>query len=285
MSGMEDHLASSPAGAPPAWLLLGRVMHERLRPARHRFVYPVFYLRCNLDRLPALRHWWFGIDRWAPLSLATRDYGPRDGSDLAAWMRKLLVEANLPADGEIWLQTFPRVFGYAFNPVSFWHCHDRAGQLRAVLAEVNNTFGASHRYLLCAPDRCAIGPDTVLSCHKALHVSPFCVVEGSYAFRLRDTGGTSFAGVDYYDATGLVIRTAIGGRRLPFSRANVLGALARQPWLTVSVMARIHWQALCLWLKKVPFRGKDPGPGADPPGPTSFPNPSANLSQFEENKP
>lgn len=292
---------SAASDKPAAWLMVGRVMHERLRPVRNRFVYPVFFLRCNLDRLPALRHWWFGIDCWAPLALYTRDYGPRDGSGLSSWMRQLLTQAGLPVDGEIWLQTFPRVFGYAFNPVSFWYCHDCAGDLRAVLAEVNNTFGASHRYLLSAPDQGVIGVSTVLTCRKALHVSPFCQVEGGYTFRFRDTEGTAFAGIDYYDAGGLLIRTAIGGRRLPFSRPNVLGALARQPWLTISVMARIHSQALRLWLKKVPFHGKNPAPSATPadavfagaagasrpagpPGPANR-NPSTNLPQSEDNQP
>jgi hypothetical protein len=88
-----------------------------------------------------------------PLSLRTRDYGPRDGSDLELWMRTLLAEQGIAADGEIWLQTFPRVLGYAFNP-SAWHCHDAHGRLRAVLAEVN-TFGETHRYLLRWPTRAA----------------------------------------------------------------------------------------------------------------------------------
>ncbi|OYL20435.1 cyclopropane fatty acid synthase, partial [Streptococcus pneumoniae] len=78
------------------------------------------------------------------------DYGPRDGTDLLTWIRGVLGSAGLPADGEVWLQTFPRIAGWMFNPVSFWYCHDAAGTLRAVLAEVNNTFGQHHQYLLCA---------------------------------------------------------------------------------------------------------------------------------------
>jgi uncharacterized protein len=243
-----------------AWLLTGRVMHERVRPRWHRFAYPVFCVRCNLAHLASLDSGWFGVNRWRALSLYTRDHGPCDGSDLATWMRAQLVEAGLPADGEIWLQAFPRVFGYAFNPVSFWFCHDRHGALRALFAEVRNTFGARHGYLLSASDGAAIDADTELVCRKVLHVSPFCRVEGHYRFRVRESQQGSSVAVDYHDAEGLLIRTSVGGRLSPLTRSTALKALARQPLLTVGVVARIHWQALRLFVKRVPFYGKHPGP-------------------------
>ncbi len=246
-----------------AYLLVGRVMHERLRPIRHRFVYPVFYVRCNLARLASLDSGWFGVNRWRPLSLYARDHGPCDGSSLDTWMRAQLVEAGLPADGDIWLQAFPRVFGYAFNPVSFWFCHDREGALRAMLAEVRNTFGERHCYLLSAPDGVAIDASTALICRKVLHVSPFCRTEGHYQFRVRETPGASLLAIDYHDADGLLIRTAVGGRLRPLTCATALGALARQPLLTLGVVARIHWQALRLFVRKVPFYGKHPAPRHD----------------------
>jgi DUF1365 family protein len=246
---------------PAAWLLTGKVMHERLRPAHHRFTYPVFYVRCDLDRLASLDSGWFGIDSWRPLSLYSRDHGPRDGSDLATWMRAQLCEAGLAvADGRIWLQAFPRVFGYAFNPVSFWFCHDRDGHLRALLAEVRNTFGARHSYLLSAADNAPITAATPLKCRKVLHVSPFCRVEGSYEFRVKETPNSAVVSIDYHDADGLLIRTALGGRLKPLSRSTALAALIRQPLLSLGVVARIHWQALRLAIKKVPFHGKNPSP-------------------------
>ncbi|MFM0739943.1 DUF1365 domain-containing protein [Paraburkholderia xenovorans] len=247
---------------PPAWLLTGNVMHERLRPKHHRFTYPVFYVRCDLDRLDSLQSGWFGIDRWRPLSLHRRDHGPRDGSDLAAWMRVQLSAAGIKeADGKIWLQAFPRVFGYAFNPVSFWYCHDRAGQLRALLAEVRNTFGARHSYLLSAPNNAPITRGTALTCRKVLHVSPFCRVEGSYTFRVNEASTSTSVSIDYNDADGLLIRTALGGRLKPLTHATAFAALIRQPLLTVGVVARIHWQAVRLAIKKTPFYGKSPAPG------------------------
>ena len=254
---------------PAAWLLTGQVMHERLRPKHHRFTYPVFCVRCDLDGLASLDSGWFGVDHWGPLSLYQRDHGPRNGSDLATWMRAQLSAAGIEAaDGKIWLQAFPRVFGYAFNPVSFWFCHGRDGQLRALLAEVRNTFGDHHSYLLSAAGNVPITAETELKCRKVLHVSPFCRVEGSYEFRVRETPNSALVSIDYHDVDGLLIRTALGGRLKALTRSTALAALIRQPLLTVGVVARIHWQALRLALKKAPFYGKHPAPSRTADAPT-----------------
>ncbi|WP_255696583.1 DUF1365 domain-containing protein [Paralcaligenes sp. KSB-10] len=253
----------------PPLLLVERVMHERLRPAHNRFVYPVFCVRLNLDRLKDLDRWWFGVDRRCLMGIRTRDYGACDGSDLAAWMRRHLAEAGVQADGEIWLQTFPRVFGYVFNPVSFWYCHDSAGGLRALLAEVTSTFGERHSYLLTGPEGQAITSSTTLECRKQLHVSPFCRVEGRYQFRVRDTADTSFVGIDYFDSAGLVLRTSIGGRKSVLNRQSATQALMRQPFMTFSIIARIYWQAVRLWLANVPFFPKPQVSNAASPTVTS----------------
>lgn len=233
--------------AAPAQLVHARVMHARLRPALHRFVYPVFYVRVNLARLDECQSAWFGIDRRRPLSLRTRDYGPRDGGNLEQWMRALLSTHGIDADGDIWLQTFPRVFGYVFNPVSFWHCHGADGSLRAVLAEVNNTFGETHRYLLQLSD------DGRGACRKQMHVSPFCETSGSYRFRFRLAGARPHTAIDYHDAGGLLIRTTLSGAAQPMSGGGAAAALLRYPLLGLGIVFRIHLQALRLWLKGVPF--------------------------------
>jgi len=273
---MNDSRASHADAA--ALLLSGQVMHQRLRPVRHRFVYPVFCVRLDLARMAEAGNAWFGVDRRRLMCVRTRDYGPRDGSDLGTWVRGHLQQAGLPHDGTIWLQTFPRLFGFVFNPVSFFLCHDRDGALRAVLAEVNSTFGETQHYLLSAPQQGVIDEHTRLHCNKLMHVSPFCEVRGFYRFRFRDhaarergqgeQGGqdaTAFVGIDYYDlgqpaevGTGLqpLMRTSIGGRLQPLTAASAFAALCAQPLLTLGVVARIHWQALLLWRKRVPWFSK-----------------------------
>ncbi|SPB15256.1 hypothetical protein NOV72_02482 [Caballeronia novacaledonica] len=244
--------------------LTGRVMHERLRPARHRFEYPASYVYCDVAQLDALHRVGFGIDRIRPLALFRRDYGPRHDCDLDLWMRACLAQARIPADGEIHLLTIPRVFGYAFNPVSFWFCHDRAGALRALYADVRNTFGEHRGYLLSAKDHAPITDDTVLVCRKTLHVSPFCDVTGDYAFRVRRHGDRLSVSIDYCDRDGLLIRTAIGLVARPLTRALVWRTTLRSPLFAAMVIVRIHWQALRLWMKRVPFFGRHPADTEEP---------------------
>ena len=97
-------------------LFLGHVMHRRLRPAVNAFAYPVFYVQLPLRNLAAAKCAVFSIDRRNLLSFHCQDHGPRDGSPLLPWIENLLTEHGLPNDGEIMLQTFPRVLGYVFNP-------------------------------------------------------------------------------------------------------------------------------------------------------------------------
>ena len=242
-------------------LIVGHVMHRRLRPVVHAFVYPVFCVQLPLTRLAEAGNALLRIDRPGLMSLRQRDHGPRDGRPLLPWIRELLRRQGLPADGEVLLQTFPRVLGYVFNPVSFWYCHDRAGELVAVLAEVNNTFGGHHHYLLFNPDRSPLRDGQVLSSAKAFHVSPFCDVQGEYRFRFRLSDRRVVAHIDYFDAgesAGPLLLTSISGVRLPWRDSTLLATFLRMPFLTFGVIARIHWQALRLWSKRVPFVGARP---------------------------
>lgn len=253
-----------PLPACPALLLRGEVMHERLKPAHHAFRYPLFQIACDVAQLDALNSRWFGVDRRRPLSVRTRDYGPCDGTSLDAWMRGRLADAGLPADGPIWLQTIPRMLGYAFNPVSFWYCHDRDGALCALYADVRNTFGQRHGYLLCAPGGGPIGDGTPLVCRKTFHVSPFCDIEGDYVFRVQRTGDAWTVAIDYRVGGELRLRTAIAMQAEPFDGPRVWRAVLAQPFNAVAVMLRIHWQALRLLRKNVPFYGKTPPAGTLP---------------------
>lgn len=239
-------------------LFLGNVMHRRLRPVINAFVYPVFFIRLPLRDLASANCPVFSVDRNNLLSFHQRDHGPRDGSPLLPWVESLLRQRGLPCDGEIVLQTFPRVCGYVFNPVSFWFCHDRTGALIAVLAEVNNTFGGRHSYLLHNADASPLVDGQTLHAEKVFHVSPFNDIEGAYRFRFRLERATQSAHIDYDDAEGELLLTAISGKARAWTTRTLLAALLRMPFLTAGVMFRIHWQALKLWLKRVPFRGAHP---------------------------
>lgn len=254
-----------------AELCSGRVFHKRFRPVEHQFSYKVFFLRLPLSRLNELGNRWLSRDRFNLLSFSTKDYGPRDGSSLETWMRDLLFREGIDsADGETVLQTFPRLFGYVFNPISVWYCFDKTGQLRAALAEVSNTFGERHNYLVAHSDQRPILAGDWLTSRKVFHVSPFCDVKGHYRFRFEQIAGRAFAQIDYYDVSSAtptdaekLIVTTVHGAAVPLTSRAALLAFLGHPLMTFGVVARIHWQALKLWLKRVPFFTKPEPPSLE----------------------
>lgn len=237
----------------------GEVRHTRLRPRRHAFAYPTFFLLLPMRELRARGSGALARNRRAAIAFHDRDHG--DGRDDAlAWLDETLRREGIAdADGEAWLHCYPRVLGHTFKPVSFWYCHRADGTLRAVLVEVNNTFGERHCYLLDAP---AWG--ATQRARKVFHVSPFCPVEGEYRFRFLLAPGRrrTVARIDYDDAAGPLLETSVSGALQPATAAALRAALWRHPLLTLGVVARIHWQALKLWRQRLPFFPKPAAPQA-----------------------
>lgn len=237
-------------------LCQGRVMHARLRPFVHRFVYRVFCLRLRIDQpqeIASFNSWLLGIERKRLVSFWSRDHGACDGSALLPWIKSKLQDAGLDFDtGAIELQCFPRVMGYVFNPVSFWFIHDREGVMRAVLAEVNNTFGQRHQYLLVAPKLAAIDQETELECLKVFHVSPFCDVQGHYRFHFKRGEHSERVAIDYYDQPEVMqplLKTAIVTQSQRLTTRALFVSFVSMPMMTFGVMLRIHLQAFKLWRK------------------------------------
>ena len=242
----------------------GQVRHTRLRPRRHAFAYDTFFLMLPMRKLnQTAAMGGLPVNRPGAISFYDSDHGdgrgPEQGGALA-WLQEMLHQQGVhDADGEVWLHCYPRVLGYTFKPVSFWYCHRADGTLRTVVAEVNNTFGERHCYLLDTPRY-----GTELLADKCFHVSPFCRVEGRYRFRFMRTEcegqPRTVVRVDHDDAQGPLIQTSVSGHLEPVTPAALRRALWRYPAMTLMVMARIHWQALQLWLKRVRFFSKPPAP-------------------------
>ena len=237
-----------------ALLGFGEVRHARLKPVRNAFVYGTYFLMLPLRSLQRNGPGALAFNRSAGLSFFDADHGdgrgPEQGGALA-WLDALLKSEGIDgADGEVWLHCYPRVLGYTFKPVSFWYCHRKDGSLRAIVVEVNNTFGERHCYLLDAP---RFGAE--LRATKVFHVSPFCAVEGGYRFRFMVTPDRhrTVARIDYDDAQGPLLETSVSGTLEVLNAQRVRKALWTYPAMTLGVVARIHWQAVKLFIKKAPF--------------------------------
>lgn len=231
-------------------LLDAKVFHARLRPARNSFRYGAAYLTIPLDEFSKRRCGLLSIDGRNFFSLRTHDYG--EGPSAKDWIAKVLEDWRLPqANGEITLVTMPRIFGYVFNPVNFWLCKDRGGALRAVLAEVRNTFGERHCYLCFHQDRRAILPQDTLLARKTFHVSPFLEIKGDYAFRFSAGDNELAITIDLSDENGLLLCTSLSGELKPATAGHLLRVLFANPMLSFKTIALIHYQAVKLFLKRV----------------------------------
>lgn len=248
----------------------GQVRHERLRPRRHAFAYRTYFLMLPMRSLrgqpePA----GLALNRAAAFSFHDADHGdgrPASAGGALAWLDESLQRHGIAdATGEAWLHCFPRVLGYTFKPVSFWYCHRADGSLRCIVAEVNNTFGERHCYLL---DGARYG--TELRADKVFHVSPFCDVAGGYRFRFMRSQRSERPGqaertvvrIDHDDATGPLLHTSVSGQLEPLTPASRRRALWEHPALTLMVSVRIHWQALRLWWQRAGYRPKPSAPAA-----------------------
>ncbi len=233
-------------------IVFGHVMHKRMFPKVNSFSYRIYNAMIPLsqiDRLP------IALNSFALLSFYKRDHGACDGSDLEHWARGILRDYNITAaNGEITLVCMPRVLGYVFNPVSFWLCRDKDGSLRAVLAEVHNTFGERHTYICAHGDHRPIARDDVLEGQKVFHVSPFLEREGHYTFRFESEGGKFGAWVNYFDAGGRQkLVTALTGNCMPMDKPALKKAFWAYPLVTFKAVFLIHWQALKLVAKRIKY--------------------------------
>jgi len=245
-----------------AALYPSRVSHRRLFPRAYRFVYRVFYLLVDIDRLEALsaRLRFFSHNRFNLLSLHDRDHGVGEPGGLRRWAEAVLRSREIElAGGRIRLLSLPRVLGFGFNPISLWFCEHADGSLRAVIAEINNTFGERHSYLL-ASGGAPMPYQQVHEKDKCFHVSPLMDMQGRYRFDFCDPAERSRLVIREYREGQLMLVATLAGERRVLSDAGILRQVAAMPWMTLKVVAAIHWQAMKIWLRGTPFHRKPAPP-------------------------
>ena len=232
-------------------LYSGHVVHQRTRPKRHRLRYSVFYLALDLEEAPAVGAGLglFSVNRFNLFSFHESDHGDGSSFPILEQIRAKLRAAGLDAGGAIVLMTMPRMLGYAFNPLSLYFCYRKDGAVAAILYEVNNTFGQRHTYLIPAtPDADGLVRQESA---KSLYVSPFLATDMSYAFVAAPPKKSVAISITARDEEGPVLFTRLSADRVPLADGTLLRALLAYPFLTLKVVAGIHWEAFRLWLKGV----------------------------------
>jgi DUF1365 family protein len=229
-----------------------------MRPAPHAFGYGTTLAWLDLAELDQVfrGRWLWSTRRPAPVRFRRADYfGDPDVPLEQAVRDRVQSETGLRPVGPIRLLTQLRCFGHGFNPVSFYYCYDAAdARVEAIVAEVTNTpWNERHTYVLLPGEAPARGSPMRFRLDKEFHVSPFMPMDIQYEWRFTPPGEALAVhmesrrnGEKLFDATLLLKREEITG-------ASLARALARQPFASLQVLARIHWQALQLWAKRIPF--------------------------------
>jgi len=226
-------------------LVVGWVMHRRFGPVRHAFRHRVYLWLVDLDSVPRQR----GYLRWfATFSSEDHLGDPRQTikANIADYLR--LNGIDLGDRGRVLMLASARVLGHVFDPLSVFWCYDSAGRLACIVAEVHNTYGERHAYLL--------RPDTagVAEVGKAFHVSPFYDVSGTYTLRFTLTPDRVSTAVLLRREGAVAFSATFRGRPEPATRRNLARLLIRQPLITQRVSALIRVHGIWLWLRGLPVR-------------------------------
>jgi uncharacterized protein len=236
-------------------IYIGRLRHRRFQPVLHEFSYPIFMVLLDVDRIPSLMHVSpvAAYNRFAWASFWERDHF---GDPSLPLRERLRIDAaaegiELP-EGPIYLLTHLRYLGYTFNPVSFFYCCDSQGRIELILAEVSSTFGESRNYWLNRSNRLESQNSLRYRVPKKLHVSPFMKMQLDYTFVFTPPGENLIAHMNTLDGGTAFFDATLELSRRPWTARSLHSALAQHPFVTLKVIAAIHWEALKLYFKRVP---------------------------------
>lgn len=236
-------------------LFRASIYHKRMRPRINEFSYTGLYIKFSLEDMVSLKSIFFSVNRFNLFSFYEKDHGPRDGTPLDVWGRGILEQAGIAQfKGRFELQTFPRMFGYVFNPVSFWYCYEQ-NKLVAVICEVNNTFGESHCYVVKINEE-----QDIYILPKEFHVSPFYAIKGYYQFNFSKKDSVS---IHYCFEDKIQLITVIKGEEVGWNDRLLLSHFFQYPFFTIYVVFLIHLQAFKLFIKKNKFYSKPNRPKKD----------------------
>lgn len=234
----------------------GQVTHKRFQPVAHEFTYSLFMLYLDLSELKTVfRKHWFWSTRFPNVAWFRRaeHLGDRDEPLDQSVRNFICTETGSEHNGPIHLLTHLRYFGLQMNPVSFFFCFDHDGEVKHIVAEVNNTpWGEQHCYLL-DPKHFAPAPNDPTRLEKDFHVSPYMPMDMQYQWRVTSPGSRLNISISNFKDDERFLNVAMGMHQKPITTRSLTQVLFQYPFMTAKVFAGIYWQALRLWRKRVPF--------------------------------
>ena len=235
------------------------VMHRRLAPKKHEFVYRIFLFLFDLDELPEIerRIPFFSVNTPNLYSLRNEDYFQFHSRGIRQNLETFLATQNLPTrPARVQLLTLPQLLGYTFNPVSIFFCFDPENRPLVSVIQVGNTFGELKPFLVPLTPEGGFH----LRAPKNYYVSPFSQLDLDFDFRIELPGGRLRVHIDDWRGDECVLVSSLTGASVPLDAANLARLSLKYPLVTLKVIFLIHWEALRLWLKKIPFRLKESEP-------------------------
>ena len=227
----------------------GWVRHRHYSPKSHEFNYKLFLLSLDLDELEsgiALGPW-LRVEKPAILSFRHKDYLDGEGklTKQKVWDRVVTLGGK-DFGGKVVLLGQLRCFGLYFSPVNFYYCHDDSGEFKYLLAEVSNTpWNERHCYLVDARQNVVMD--------KEFHVSPFMNEDMQYHWRFTPLNKTLYLNIDNTQDSEKLFDATFSMQREALTSKGLIKNLLRVPAMTVTTVVGIHWEAIKLFVKGIPY--------------------------------
>ena len=240
-------------------ILVGKVVHKRISPIRHKLAYRVFALMLNCDEFHDLskKTGLLSYNKFNIFSIYDKDHG--NGKPIRDFLEEIKnnVQTKEPIT-HFSMIAYPRVFGYVFNPITIYLGYSKKKQIELVIYEVNNTFG--QRVIYVIPAAYNTGEIIYQKCDKKLFISPFNNDDGVYTFHIRNNPNLFQIGINLHEKNQPLLIAHFTGQKIDYSNLNLLLSLTKNLFLTFKVIFAIHYEALKLFFKGMSFKKKPQAP-------------------------